>query len=39
MTRTIVLARDKVTITLVDGTRIVRQVLKRSTFRRLFGNC
>jgi hypothetical protein len=37
MSRTIIFAGEKVTITMVDGTRIVRQVLALSTFRRLFG--
>ena len=37
MKRTVIFAGEKVTITMIDGTRIVRQVLALTTFRRLFG--
>jgi hypothetical protein len=36
-TRTVAIEGEKVTITIIDGTRIVRTVLALSTFRRLFG--
>jgi len=37
MTRKVVFGRDRVTVTIIDGTRIVCTVLALSTYRRLFG--